>query len=77
VPDEAGASTVKDVDESIPLWSVQVGLPIMLKGLLVIVQLVVSAGLKPLPEIDTEAPGLANVGLSVIFGAAVVRVNMA
>jgi hypothetical protein len=37
----------------------------------------VSLVLNPLPDIDTVAPGLAKVGLSVIFGAGIVTVNCA
>jgi len=36
---------------------------------------VVSPALKPLPEIDTLPPAPMEVGLSVIVGAALVRVN--
>jgi hypothetical protein len=50
----------------------------MLVGVLVIDdELHVSAVAKPLPEITTVPPGLTEVGLSVIVGAALVRVNVA
>jgi hypothetical protein len=41
------------------------------------VHAVASETLKPLPEIDTEAPGLAKEGVSVILGEGARTVNVA
>ena len=68
---------MKDVDVSTPPVTVHdLGPPIMLVGVLVMVQ-VVSAALKPLPEMSTVPPTDTKVGLSVIKGVGEVIVNMA
>jgi len=53
------------------------GTPIMFVGVLVMVQVVVSPALKPLPEIVTVPLGDTKVGLSVMEGVGDVTVNMA
>ena len=76
MPDVAVDETVKDVVESTPpLRSQLIELPTMLNGVLVMVQVVVSLVLNPLPEIWTVPPGLMNAGLSVIVGVGLVTVN--
>jgi hypothetical protein len=69
---------VKDVDTSDPALILHdLGVPIMLTGLLLRVHAVTSLTLKPLPEMDIKAPGLAEEGASVILGEGARTVNVA
>jgi hypothetical protein len=78
VPDAAVDRTVKDVVESTPALRLQLyETGTMPNGVLVMVQVVVSLVLKPLPEIETVPPTLTKVGLSVIVGLGLVTVNVA
>jgi len=81
VPDEAVLTTAKDVDVSTPGMTLLIvhgwSAPIMLLGVLVIVQVAVSAVLKPLPVIVTVPPADTKVGFNVIKGVGDVTVNMA